>query len=316
MALSIVFFRDLTAGVLVVVLLGFFSLARGLVSVASKDVTGKTIPKTRRGRLTGYTTAVSGVLLVILGGALIALVNDDSSTWVLALLLFFAALLWVVAGGVFATVRETPGATGGGKDALREAFARLDLLRTDAAFRRFVWVRALLVSTGLSAPFYLTLARESSRSVSLLAFFVLASGLASALSSGFWGRYSDRSSRSVLVLAALVAASLGTTVFLLDLFGTLSLFPWFIPLAYFFLSIAHGGVRVGRKTYLLDMASGERRTDYVAVSNSVIGAVLLLGGALGLLAPLIGSGGMILLLSTLGFLGAMGGRSLPETQSD
>jgi len=53
----------------------------------------------------------------------------------------------------------------------------------------------------------------------------------------------------------------------------------------------------------------------VAVSNSVIGAVLLLGGSLGLLAPLIGSGGMILLLSTLGYFGAMGGRKLPETQS-
>ena len=53
MALSIVFFRGLMAGVLVVGLLGFFSLARGLGSVASNDVTGKTIPKTRRGRLTG-----------------------------------------------------------------------------------------------------------------------------------------------------------------------------------------------------------------------------------------------------------------------
>jgi hypothetical protein len=111
-----------------------------------------------------------------------------------------------------------------------------------------------------------------------------------------------------------VAAFLGTTVFVLDSFGALSRFPWFIPVAYFFLAIAHSGVRVGRKTYLLDMASGERRTDYVAVSNSVIGAVLLLGGALGLLAPMLGSSGMILLLSALGFLGALGGRTLPEAQ--
>ena len=45
---------------------------------------------------------------------------------------------------------------------------------------------------------------------------------------------------------------------------------WAAPVAYFFLAIAHSGVRIGRQTYILDMASGIRRTDYVAVSNSVI----------------------------------------------
>jgi hypothetical protein len=71
---------------------------------------------------------------------------------------------------------------------------------------------------------------------------------------------------------------------------------------------------VGRKTYLLDMASGIRRTDYVAVSNTVIGLVLLLGGGLGLLAPWVGPGGMLLILSLLGYAGALGGKKLPEAE--
>jgi len=300
------------AGVAVLTLLIVFSLARGLVSVASKDVTGKTIPKTRRGRLTGLTTALSGVFAILLGGLLAALVSGDPSRSVLAFLLGLAALLWLCAVGTFATIKESPGATEGGKDAIREALARLDLLRTDPTFRRFVWVRALLVSTGLAGPFYVTLARETSTGGNQLALFVLASGLAAALSSGFWGRYSDRSSRSVFVSAALIAASLGTMVFLLNLAGILSRFSWMAPAAFFFLAIAHSGIRIGRKTYLLDMASGIRRTDYVAVSNSVIGLVLLLGGAIGLLAPVLGSGGMLLLLSAFGFAGAWGGRKLPE----
>jgi len=306
--------RGRVAGAAVLSLLILFSLARGLVSVASKDVTGKTIPKTRRGRLTGLTTALSGVLAILLGGLLAALVTGDPSRFVLAFLLGLAALLWLGAVGIFATIHESPGATGGGKDAIREALARLDLLRTDRTFRRFVWVRALLVSTGLAAPFYVTLAREASAGGNQLALFVFSSGLAAALSSGFWGRYSDRSSRSVLIAAALVAAGLGTVVFLLDLVGMLSRFPWMAPAAFFVLAIAHSGIRIGRKTYLLDMASGIRRTDYVAVSNSVIGLVLLLGGAIGLLAPIVGSGGMLLILSAFGFAGAWGGRKLPEAQ--
>lgn len=51
MGLTAWFFRGIVAGVLVVASLVVFSLARGLSSVAAKDVLGKTIPKTRRGRV-------------------------------------------------------------------------------------------------------------------------------------------------------------------------------------------------------------------------------------------------------------------------
>ncbi|MGD2124263.1 MAG: MFS transporter, partial [Gemmatimonadota bacterium] len=306
--------RGLVAGAAVIGLLAAFSLARGLVSVASKDVIGKTVPKTRRGRLTGFTTALSGVLTLLMGLLLTVRSSGDPTTGPLVMLLGSAAVLWVLAGAIFSTVEEVPGATDGGKNAIREALARLDLLRTDRPFRSFVGVRALLISTGLAAPYYVALAREGSGGMGLLGSFVLASGLAAALASGFWGRFSDRSSRRVLIAGATMAASLGLMVFLLDMLGLLSRYPWIAPLAFFCLSIAHSGVRVGRKTYLLDMAGGNRRTDYVAVSNSVIGAVLLLGSAVGFLVPLIGPSGVLLVLSLMGFAGALWGTALPEAQ--
>ena len=315
MGAALTLLRGLTAGLVLMGLLILFSLARGLVSVASKDVTGKTIPKTRRGRLTGFTSAVAGFLTLFLGGLLSLLVVGDPNGWVLVGLLAAASLLWILASGVFVSVQETPGSTEGGANGIREALGRLSLLRTDPVFRRFVWVRALLVSTGLAAPFYVTLARETSRGGNLLGYFLLASGLAAALASGFWGRFSDRSSRSVLVSAASMASTLGLAVFLLDFFSVLNRAPWVAPAAFFFLAIAHSGIRVGRKTYLLDMASGVRRTDYVAVSNSVIGAVLLLAGTVGFLVPVVGSGGVLLILSGFGFAGAWWGRQLPEVQN-
>jgi MFS family permease len=313
MALVAFFLRGWEAGVAIVGLLVAFSLARGLTSVASKDVTGKTIPKTRRGRLTGFTTALAGTLTLGLGGALALGVSGDPSPEILAGILLVAAGLWVLASGVYRTIQEVPGATEGGKDAIREALERLSLLRKDRPFRRFVIVRALLISTGLAAPYYVALARDQGATAGgTLAHFILASGLASALSSVFWGRFSDRSSRMVLLAGATGAASLGFLVFLLDLFGALVTFGWIPPLAYFFLAISHSGIRIGRQTYILDMASGARRTDYVAVSNSVIGAALLLSSVLGFLAPVVGAGGMLLILSLMGFAGAWGGLRLPE----
>jgi len=50
------------------------------------------------------------------------------------------------------------------------------------------------------------------------------------------------------------------------------------PLAFFMLGVSHAGVRLGRKTYLVDMATGNQRTAYVAVSNTVIGFLLLVVG--------------------------------------
>jgi len=79
MALVAFFLRGWQAGVAIVSLLVAFSLARGLTSVASKDVTGKTIPKTRRGRLTGFTTALAGTLTLGLGGVLALRVSGDPS---------------------------------------------------------------------------------------------------------------------------------------------------------------------------------------------------------------------------------------------
>lgn len=55
------------AGWVVIALLVLFSLARGACSVAYKDVQGKTIPKTRRGRLSGWISAVSGMAALGVG---------------------------------------------------------------------------------------------------------------------------------------------------------------------------------------------------------------------------------------------------------
>ncbi len=52
------------------------------------------------------------------------------------------------------------------------------------------------------------------------------------------------------------------------------------------------------------MASGKSRAAYVAVSNTVIGMLMLAGGLLGLLADWLGSAGTVLLLGLLSLLAA------------
>lgn len=303
------------AGAGITTALVFFSLARGLCSVASKDVTGKTVPKTRRGRLNGWSGSLAGFATLGIGVVLLqGLGGDDSDLLLFALLLLVAALLWVVAAFAYGMIEEEPGASEGGSNAITEALARLRLLIDDRPFRRFVMARSLLLCSALMAPFIVVLAHDkTSAAAAMLGLFVIADGLAGLLSAPFWGRFSDISSRQVMVYAGSVAAAVGVLlVMLVTLFPALATKPWLYPLFFFALAVAHAGVRLGRKTYIVDMAGGNKRTDYVAVSNTVIGVVLLLAGSTGALTAIMPVTGVILVLAAMGFAGAWLSSRLPE----
>lgn len=315
--IGIVAFRleGAAAGWAILALITLFSLARGFCSVAAKDVLGKTIPKRVRGQLNGWSASAAGGVTIVVGVVLMTPALKLGETNLIGALLVGAGLLWVAAAAVYSLVNEHAGETGGGRSIV-EALAKLKLLATDKPFRRFVITRALLMCSALSAPFYVALAQGNRGSaVAVLGSFVVAAGLASLLSAPVWGRFADRSSRKVMVAAALLTSGIGLVTFGVDrLLPELAGTAWFLPLAYFTLSIAHSGVRVGRKTYVVDLATGNKRTDYVAISNTVIGVLLLLVGSVGALAPLVGNAGIIALLATMGLAGALLGTTLPETQ--
>jgi hypothetical protein len=117
-----------------------------------------------------------------------------------------------------------------------------------------------------------------------------------------------------MVLGALLAAAAG--------FGTAALtrfpeWPWLsagFAGSYYLLSVAHAGVRLGRKTHLIDMATADNRASYVAVSNTFIGVMLLLGGAFGGLASAAGPAAAILVLSLLSLAAAAVAWRLQEVQ--
>ena len=89
---------------------------------------------------------------------------------------------------------------------------------------------------------------------------------------------------------------------------------WAMPLLYFVLSVGHAGVRIGRKTYLVDMAEGDTRTDYVSVSNSAIGLLLLLAGGVCALLASISVTLTLLVLALAGLLGVWCVWRLPEVE--
>lgn len=309
-------FQGALAGWLIVANLVVFSLARGLCSVASKDVLGKTIPKKRRGRVTGWSASVAGLVTVGIAGVMVltAFTQYEPSALSYGLCLLVAAVVWLMAAFVYSGVDEPSGEVDEGKNAFKQAIQQMSLLKTDRAFRHFVIVRSLFLCTALTAPYYVLLAQQTLGSqLWVLALFVLASGLASLISGPFWGIFSDYSSRKVMMTACLGSAIVGFVLFAVN-----ALHPeWLgqalmLPCLYFLLTIAHQGVRVGRKIYLVNLGEGNKRTSYVAVSNTVIGIMLLVMSLLGVLTQLISLPGLILVFSFMAILGVLLALRLPE----
>lgn len=309
------FLDGYAAGFSMIALLALFSAARGLNSVATKDVLGKTIPKSERGQVTGLSASAAGLITIGIG-LLMALSYaydwQTSSYFVWGLVA--GAILWLISALIFSRVEEPQSEKESGDFSVRNAFSQLSILKSDKKFRHFVLTRACFLGTALAAPYYVLLAEERiGNSIWVLAMFMVISGLAGLLSAPFWGRFSDSSSRKVLIWAS----SFGALTSII-LFSIAQLFPlalasfWLLPALYFLLTVFHQGIRVGRKTYLVDMAEGNNRTSYVAVGNTAIGLILLLFSMIGLLSEVISFETLIFIYALLTVVGVVMAIRLPD----
>lgn len=321
MALAAFRLQGATAGLAIVALLGLFALGRSICSVSYKDVLGKTVSKATRGTATGTAATIASVM-VLLYGALLSFGLLERSIGVIGGGLLVAAGLWLIAAAVFATLLEVPGATEGGGNALQVAIDQIGLLRSDPQLVRFIVTRGLLIATALAPPYLLTLAgRSSGRQLGELGPFVVASALAAVTSTYFWGRLSDRSSRRVLIIAALAGAgSLGAAAALglAASDATPAVAPratgMAFPLVLYVMMIAYQGVRLGRSTHIVDMATEQTRAAYTALSNTVIGLLLVGGGIFGALAARYGEVVVLAVFALMCLAAAATATGLEEVQ--
>lgn len=322
------------AGVGILAALVVFSLGRCLCSIASKDVQGRTIPSGERGQIIGLATSAAGLVAVTLGLAIRLVGGHDIHAGQIAILLAAGAVMWTLSAAVYAQVREPAGegpseksgeadASGSGgegdKGASGSWFAdAARLFREDPTFRKFISVRGLLLVSSLSPPFIVSMSvAAGTHALTGLGGFILASGVASLIGGRIFGRMADRSSRLLMARAAsaasLVAIALVVVVLAVPGFdgGSAAGTAVFVG-SYFLLTLLHSGVRVGRKTYVVDVAEGDTRTAYVAVGNTSMGIILLLVGGISSALALIGVQWALVFLAVLGLIGAASALTMPD----
>ena len=318
MIVAVATLNNSALGWAIVVLLAIFSLSRGVCSVANKDVTGKTVSKTRRGRLSGVAASAAGLLT--LGTALVIMFAPDVSgdRWLFLGLLGTGVVLWTAAALLYAAIPEVAGATEGGGNAITEALRSLTLLWRNGQFGHFVLTRALLVSAAFAIPYIVVLIqRQGDAELTSLGSLLLASGLAGLLAGRVWGRWSDAASHRVMAAASVMSTLVMVLALMIYYWAPDALaVGWVAGLLLFLSAVAHHGARVGRKTYLVDMATQDNRAQLTAVSNTVMGIILLAGILLGWLDAAYGVAAVLWFLVGVGVLAFCSSLLLPNVSGD
>lgn len=303
-------------GALVLATLILLSLARGLSSIATKDVLGKTIAKRRRGTLMGWSGSIAGCA-TLAAGAVLMLLDSQQGALVVAMLLTVAASGWLMNALAAARVEEVPGAVEGGENGWDSIKLGLSLLKKDRTFLHFNLARALLLSSALALPYIALLGQnQSGTDLNGLGILIVVSGLAAMVASPVWGKRADQSSRGVMRDAAIgtaICCLLAASLVWLPGGWTQSVWPYAV--VYALLVIIHHGVRLGRKTYLIDMASQDNRALYIALSNTLTGVLMLIvGGIIGALAQWFGSAVLLLILAITAIGAILSAHQLPEIE--
>lgn len=315
MALAAAALDGTVAAVVILAALAVFALGRSLCSIGSKDVQGRTIPKGQRGQITGMATVLSGIVAITLGLGIRWFGGDDLPTAVLTWMIAISAVTWFAGALVFHRVTEPAGETSDDPAGswVRESW---ELLSDDTPFRNFVVVRSLLLVSALSPAFFVSLSAErGGGELSGLGPFLIASGAAAILGGQVSGRLSDKSSKSTMTWGAALASLILLAVMAQVTFAE-SWSSWALPAAYFLITLTHTGVRVARKTYVVDMAEGDRRTTYVAVANSAMGVILLATGAISGGLAMLGTMWALGFFAVLGLVGVAMARALPEVSAN
>lgn len=305
-ALAAFFIRGAWLGVIVLLALAALSLFRALCSIAGKDVQARTISKGQRGRVTGSATALGGGATLLAGVILFLLGDLTIST--MGIVLLVGASTWAIATRVFSHVEEP--VPEGEQEGIDKSWwsDTWKLFTDDAQFRNFVIVRALLLVSALSTAFIVLLHDD----LSGVFGFVIASGLASLIGGRVSGIFSDKSSKNTMAAGAAASSVIILLIVASSHWASDAVNAWVMPLGFFAVNLAHTSVRVARKTYVVDMAGGDKRTQYVGAANTMMSIILLIVGGISSVIALAGPEAALIFLVLVGFIGVWRAGSLKE----
>ncbi|MBC8264808.1 MAG: MFS transporter [Anaerolineales bacterium] len=268
--------------------LAVFMSTDALAAVAWFDILSKAIPPTRRGRLFGIAQFFSGLLTVGAGVVVTTLLGPQGPPFPhnYALLFFLAGLSFFASLVAMIFLREpvTPTQT---ERLSWNAFLPklLMVLRENRMFNLVTVLRLLTGFSGMALPFYIVYAtKELHLGVGAIGLFLSSQVIGGILAGFVWGYLSERSgSKIVIQCSTMMALASPLLALLMGPIGRLagSSVIYIYSLIFVALGALNSSMMPGFINFVLELAPPEERATYIALANTLCGALLLapfLGG--------------------------------------
>ena len=265
-----------------------YAFVSGIVAVPYNDIVGRAIPSAARSRMLAWRFFGGGVLALGVAALVHRLLAAGpiltAHAWIFALaslLMFVSSISFVSAGEPPSVAPEERESSAGFRRFLRGG---LDVLRSDARFRLFLYTQWLGGTTLMALPFYVVASTGVGLGVEDVGILLGAQTAGSLASNALWGGVGDRFGKLALLRAVgllrLIPPLGAIAILTLD-----GLSPSAVLAAFAMLFVAIGalvnGMTIGYLGYLMEISPDDRRPAYSAYFNALASpaALLPLAGA-------------------------------------
>jgi len=265
-----------------------YAFVSGIVAVPYNDIVGRWIPSGARSRMLAWRFFGGGVLALGVAAVIHRLLATETLFTAYALTFALASVLMLISSFSFVSAGEPP--TPPIKAPIAPDFGQfikngLDVLRSDARFRLFLYTQWVGGATLMALPFYIVAATTMDLGIKDVGILLAAQTGGSLASNALWGRVGDRFGKLALLQAVgwlRFVPPLGALV----IFATgPNLTPPEILAAFAVLFVIIGalinGMTIGYLGYLMEVSPNEQRPAYSAYFNALASpaALLPLAGA-------------------------------------
>ena len=303
MGLAGLFLSENTTLIVVICLMGLLGMFEGMQGVIFNFLMSKTIPVSRRGRLTGMRSFLAGIisaLVAYIGGTF--LIGEEPSmagyswTFILAFALTATGLMTLLA------LQEPQPPTVRPPSSLWHQLREIPaLLRSDPVFTRYFIARAIATMGRMAMPFYILYAGTSiGLSGVTLGIVTFAFTMSGTVSNLIWGLIADARGFRLVFLLSCMLWIISSALLLVA--------PTFLLTVLVFVGIgaAHQGFENSSRNIVLEFGDRENRPTRIAIANTVAQIAGAIGPLLGgTMATLLGYESVFITAIFFLFVGAM-----------
>ncbi len=265
-----------------------YAFVSGIVAVPYNDIVGRAVGPGARSRMLAWRFFGGGLLALAVAAVVHRLLATQSLLTAYALVFALASALMLVSSASFVSAGEPP--LPAGRGAASPGFGRflkggLEVLRSDARFRLFLYTQWLGGATLMALPFYVVAAGRVGLEVTDVGALLAAQTAGSLASNALWGRIGDRFGKLAL-LQAVGGLRLVPPIGAIAAFTVAAGLPAPATLAgfaalFFLIGALINGMTIGYLGYLMEISPDDRRPAYSAYFNALASPAALL--------PLVGA---------------------------